>query len=258
MPRREKVVLAKKELAGSRLRCLEFTSGSRDQVAARLTELMSPHGTVDARAHRWMPQGFLSKWEAQLGRTNAFLTADQREQSLKWWLVKRRGAQTPNWDIVSECQMSDGEPGLLLVEAKAHDRELGADDTCKSGNPDNRKNIGEKLSKASDELEKLLPGWNLASQPHYQLSNRFAWSWQLAKMGVPVVLVYLGFLNANEMSKAGQSAFATHEAWVSRVLEYAGGTIPPEAWRLSIVAPEGASFRAVLRSVQVDFDVHEG
>jgi len=258
MPESDKVVFAKKELAGSRLRCLMFTSGSRDQVAARLTELIRPLATVDARIHKWMPRGFLSKWEAQLGRTDVFLTDSQREQLLGWWLVKRRGAQTPNWDIVSECQTSEGRPGLLLVEAKAHERELGADDTCKSGDPDNRKNIGEKLSKASEELEKLLPGWNLGSRPHYQLSNRFAWSWQLAKMGVPVILVYLGFLNANEMSKAGQSAFATHEAWVNRVLEYAGGTVPPEAWRSSTTAPEGASFRAILRSVQVDFDVHEG
>ena len=28
------------------------------------------------------------------------------------------------------------------------------------------------------------------------MSNRFAWAWKLADLGVPVVLVYLGFFRA--------------------------------------------------------------
>lgn len=35
------------------------------------------------------------------------------------------------------------------------------------------------------------------------MSNRFAWAWKLATMEVPVVLVYLGFLNATEMGDQG-------------------------------------------------------
>ena len=42
--------------------------------------------------------------------------------------------------------------------------------------------------------------WGLLRDHHYQLANRFAWSWKLALVGVPVVLVYHGFLNAQEMA----------------------------------------------------------
>lgn len=46
--------------------------------------------------------------------------------------------------------------------------------------------------------------------------------WKVASLGVPVVLVYLGSLNADEMSKP----FANHEAWEPCLLAYAEGTAP--------------------------------
>jgi hypothetical protein len=44
-----------------------------------------------------------------------------------------------------------------------------------------------------------MDGWTLSRDSHYQLTNRFAWAWKLASMGVPVVLGYLGFQGAAEM-----------------------------------------------------------
>jgi hypothetical protein len=41
--------------------------------------------------------------------------------------------------------------------------------------------------------------WHISRDSHYQISNRFAWSWKLTQLGIPVVLVYLGFLNASDM-----------------------------------------------------------
>ena len=36
------------------------------------------------------------------------------------------------------------------------------------------------------------------------MSNRFAWAWKLASSSVPVVLIYLGFLRADEMRDKGK------------------------------------------------------
>ena len=45
--------------------------------------------------------------------------------------------------------------------------------------------------------------WGLSRDHHYRFSNRFAWSWKLATFGLLAVLVYLGFLNAQEMADEG-------------------------------------------------------
>jgi hypothetical protein len=57
------------------------------------------------------------------GEVSAFLNPEQREALTTWWLAVRERANTPNWDIVSTCQMV-GRQGLVLVEAKAHAGEL--------------------------------------------------------------------------------------------------------------------------------------
>ena len=56
-----------KERRGSKPRCHLLTSGSLDEVAARLTALSAPFGHVSP-AERWMPQGFDSLGEAQLDK----------------------------------------------------------------------------------------------------------------------------------------------------------------------------------------------
>lgn len=40
-----------------------------------------------------------------------------------WWLRHERFADTPNWDIALRAEI-EGEPGLVLVEAKANEPEL--------------------------------------------------------------------------------------------------------------------------------------
>ncbi len=51
----------------------------------------------------------------------------------------------------------------------------------------------------------------------YQAANRFAWSWKVASLGTPVILVYLGFVGANQMSDRGEP-FASLQDW-TRTLE---------------------------------------
>jgi hypothetical protein len=85
------------------------------------------------------------------------------------------------------------------------------------------------MSEASLGLKDTMDGWNLSHDSHYQLANRFAWAWKLASMGVPVVLVYLGFLGAAEMKDRGEP-FADYADWSRIVLEHSQNIVPERAW----------------------------
>lgn len=147
----------------------------------------------------------------------------------RWWLVHYRGStKTPNWDIASTCSIK-GQRGLLLVEAKAHEKELG-DDKCGSKNSDNRERIRCAIAQANAGLKLITEGsWSLSRDSHYQLSNRFAWSWKLASLGVPVVLVYLGFLKAEEMVDLGEP-FESEAHWSEVLKSYSAGFVDNGCW----------------------------
>jgi len=135
----DKVTFDKKELRGSRLRCLMLTAMPRKQVAHCLTNLVQPYGVVDATRDQWMPRGLLNPDEAKLGEATSFLSAEHRDILTGWWLAVADNANTPNWDIVSTCTIED-RYGLILVEAKAHCAELsGAGKTA--GNENNDRSI---------------------------------------------------------------------------------------------------------------------
>jgi hypothetical protein len=170
---------------GSKPRCHLLTHGRSDQVAERLNKLIAPCGLVTAN-DCWMPQGFNDVVEAQLHNAPSLLDVNRYGEALKsWWLdVAGPTSVTPNWDIASTCTI-DGKRGLLLVEAKAHHEELKPDDRCGASNNSNFERIGEAIREANDALNKVQPGWNLSHENHYQLSNRFAWSWKLASLGIP-------------------------------------------------------------------------
>lgn len=116
------VTVRRRELKGSRLRCLMATSLADRDVAAFLNQMVHPHARVSP-SDSWQPRGLLEGDEARLGEAAAFLSAEHREALTGWWLAVRERANTPNWDIVSTCQI-DGRQGLVLVEAKAHRGEL--------------------------------------------------------------------------------------------------------------------------------------
>ena len=65
--------------------------------------------------------------EAQLGnprKPNRLVSTEIHRKLADWWLAIQLGHMTtPNWDIAATCAVR-GEPGLLLVEAKAHGNEL--------------------------------------------------------------------------------------------------------------------------------------
>jgi hypothetical protein len=118
--------LPSKDRRGSRIRCLLLTDGSDGEVARRLSNLAAPFASVDPQQHAWMPRGLKDPGEARLARTPDFVSETDRDELLEWWLVAQRGANKPNWDIASTVTMN-GREGLLLVEAKAHEKELKKD-----------------------------------------------------------------------------------------------------------------------------------
>ncbi len=249
MPSR-RMTMDRKDLRGSRLRCLMLTAAPDDQFARCLTELVQPDGVVRINDQR-KPRGFLNPNEAELGRAPDFLSKEQRERLTDWWLVNRRGARTPNWDLVSTAEI-EGRQGLILVEAKAHGNELKQEDQTLSTNLENRTRIGEAINEANAGLDAILPGWPLSLDSQYQLSNRFAWSWMVAELGTPVILVYLGFLNAGEMEDQGPSFHSARE-WNDSVRRYASGVVPDKAWSTRMET-RGAPMRALIRAVDLRWE----
>jgi hypothetical protein len=233
---------------GSFPRCLLLMEGDRTDVADRLTKLIElPDVRVEVK-DLWMPQGLPvlkpnNAWdtncieEAKLGESGGFLSDDQREEVTSWWLAVRKRANTPNWDIASTCTIGE-KKGLLLVEAKAHDAELKEDGKTveKDASEEsiaNHKQIGRAVAVASAGLIEVIPGWDLSYDSHYQLANRFAWTWKLASMGVPVVLVYLGFLCAKEVNDLGKP-FVDFADWSRVVLQHSRNIVPERAWNSDI------------------------
>ena len=126
-----------------------------------------------------------------------------------------------------------GEPGLLLVEAKAHAEELAAEGKPRPTSENSRRNherIGLAITQATAGLH-VQTGrrWDLSRDHHYQLSNRFAWSWKLVSLGIPVVLVFLGFLNACEVADVGDP-FLSEEEWIRILKEHTCTAVDDNCW----------------------------
>lgn len=229
---------------GSRPRCVLFTDGGRDEVAARLTRLVNLPGVGVSPDDEWMPYGKPiyenGPWddapikEAQLDKQNRLeLSKNIRKNLQDWWLCCDKGkAITPNLDIAATCQIM-GKPGLLLAEAKAHKKELSEQDKC-GAKGKNYKQIGQAIAEANAGLKKLTGNsWNLCRDKHYQLSNRFAWAWKLASLGIPVVLIYLGFLNATDMKDDGE-LFHSGADWESALTKHSNCIVDNSCWGKSI------------------------
>jgi hypothetical protein len=239
----DRICFEKREFRGSRFRCLLATQQPKPKVVAFLNSLVQPLAKV-GEDDRYMPEGFCKPDEARLGdETNGFLTVEQREDATDWWLAIRQKANTPNWDIISTCTIG-GRKGLIMVEAKAHAGELNPNDFCAAGN-DNQRRIETAIRQANQELGE---GWGLSVNSRYQLSNRFAWAWKLTSLGVPVVLLYLGFLNAREMNQP----FTTYEAWERCLLAYADETVPRHVWNSGSLRVNGAHLIPLIRSADVN------
>lgn len=253
---------------GSKARCHALTTGTREEIAARLTRLTQPFGRVSAADH-WMPDGYVDTAEAELHKAHKLVAGSSRAKLSDWWLTpdspERR---TPSFDIASTCTI-EGEAtvGLLLVEAKAHDEELRKEaagrreirvkkgELLSASQEDHQREqhrkIGEAISSTCGNLSEATSlRWSISHTSHYQMANRFAWACKLTELGIPVILVYLGFLDAGEMRTASQTPFADAADWVSTVKEHSDDLFPFEVWNDRWEC-NGHAFIPLIRSLEI-------
>ncbi len=222
--------LQRNQRKGSKPRCHWLTHGAPGQVASRLSELAGPWGSVSTDDH-WMPEGFDLVEEAQLHKARRLLPPQDCEALGNWWLAAQSDdSKTPTWDIASTCTV-DGRKGLLLIEAKAHTQELKVQDQVEASLR-NRERIVQCIEEANAGLADWTDlDWALSHEHHYQMANRFAWSWKLVELGYPVILVYLGFLRAKEMRRGReQTSFNSHAEWEDLVKAHSEPLFPAEVW----------------------------
>ena len=160
----------------------------------------------------------------------------------------------PNWDVASTCEI-EGIDGLILVEAKAHLGEMskrGKEKPRTANGWKNHERIGSAIEQANAGLAHTTGGsWGLSRDHHYQLANRFAWSWKLVFLGVPVVLVYLGFLNAEEMAPENVP-LRSESDWAYAVKGHARGIVDDACWEKHMVV-NGTPCWPLVRTIDLPF-----
>lgn len=245
--------LKRNQRKGSKPRCHWLTHGAPRQVASRLNKLAEPWGVVSSE-DQWMPQGFDEIEEAQLHQEHRLLPLRDCKALSAWWLeIQSDDSQTPNWDIASTCTVN-GHKGLLLVEAKAHTQELKVRDRV-GGSHRNRARIAECIKETNAALANQTGfDWALSHEHRYQMANRFAWSWKLTDLGYPIILVYLGFLKAEEMRIGReQTPFNNHAEWKSLVKAHSEPLFPAGVWDRQWII-HGQSFVPRICSIKTAYD----
>jgi hypothetical protein len=232
---------------GSRLRCLLLSDLQKDKLHAELFRLIDPglNGAIKVQfdeSFLQYPKALSEPNEIQLDKAYLPITGyPDYQQTLRYWWLKEY-ARTPVWDWVCTATI-DNLPGLILIEAKAHKSELGEDDKCKAGLT-NR----PQIAKALHETNQL---WDTSfnTEHHFQLSNRFAWGLQLAKMGIPVILIYLGSLQATEMLP--NAILTSAEQWQKLMQEYSSEILSDKCnWDRQIDCGK-ACFYPIIRSINI-------
>ncbi|MXX27400.1 MAG: hypothetical protein F4Z82_18390 [Caldilineaceae bacterium SB0668_bin_21] len=256
-----------KDSRGSRPRCVLLVDGGGEEVAGRLTRLVGVDDVTISGDDIWMPRGRPvqredGSWDAtvaagvELDKPNDLLSLEISERLSNWWLaVSENDPRTPNWDIASTCTVR-GRKGLLLVEAKAHWNEVAGSSKGKrlgkpasNGTLKNHEKIGEAIGEAAVGLRTVTGGrWGISRDSHYQLSNRFAWSWKLASLGVPVILVYLGFLYATDIAKGG-NLFHSEAHWERVVRGHCEGVVDSGCWGRWLDV-DGVPFIPLIRAME--------
>lgn len=204
---------------------VEQSTFSRDLIA-----LASPVACELTGESIWLPSGHQSPREARLETFGPRALPGHPAWSAvpKWWLKHHRGANTPNWDIALSC-LVEARPGLVLVEAKANEPELSkAGKRAVVGSErshENHEQISSAIAEARDALLAQFPTMSIDRDRHYQLSNRIAFAWKLASLGIPTVVIYLGFIGDTGVANVGapfydddhwQRTFRSHLAEVCR------------------------------------------
>jgi hypothetical protein len=135
------------------------------------------------------------------------------------------------------CEI-EGRAGLVLVEAKANVPELNPggkqlEAEASGRSVANHERIGHAIDEACVALREINGTTAISRTTHYQLSNRVAFSWKLASLGVPTILVYLGFLGDNGIGDAG-APFSNAAHWTATFAKYAHAVVPEDLFERRI------------------------
>ncbi|MCE5204121.1 MAG: hypothetical protein LLG24_07930 [Actinomycetia bacterium] len=216
---------------GSRKHVLDWTG--RPSFLDELAALLAPMPVVFPADAHFMPCGAGSPDEARLERFGPSLVADAGlwTELENWWLCHKAGANTPNWDIAAGCLL-EGMPGVVLVEAKANWPELGL--AGKPLSPRASERSRENHERIGAAIDEACRGWravdsrvSISRDTHYQLANRLAFTWKLATLGIPTVLLYLGFTGDDGIVDAG-APFIDDADWQRAFGEYSQAAWPAE------------------------------
>ena len=179
-----------------------------------------------------MPRGHGAPTEARLTKFGPAWLPDQGlwNELAGWWLADSRG-NTPNWDLAVGCTI-EASPGLILVEAKAHVSELSSRGKRLGKNPSvgsrrNHERIVAAIAEAESGLNDAGAHVRISCDSHYQLANRLAFTWKLGMLGIPTVLVYLGFTGDAGISNVG-TPFKTRRDWTRAFSNHIRAHLPVE------------------------------
>jgi hypothetical protein len=248
-----------KQEKGSKYRCFLLSISKNKEIVKFLNEFISsPDEVTDKDC--WQPNANGNPGETTLTNLSEFLSDENNIDLRNWWLDPgiARG-KLPTWDFVSSYTSNENQKGLILIEAKAHNREFNTtSDKCGSQSKQHSSSISEAVREANYGLNNLKQFQNESNEDEfklkiekaYQLSNRFAFAWKLANEGIPVVLVYLGFLNAEEM---GNNFFQKHDDWHNYVINKTKSIIPQQAWNQTFEV-NGTPLTFLIKSAKVEIN----
>jgi hypothetical protein len=214
----------KVEYRGSQKHILDWIS--REDFVDSFNEMMADSGIKIKNKETLKPENSdkpeefnLASYSSKYSQEYNFL--EKGIELAQWWAPK--GGKLPTWDLISVCEIKC-KPGLLLVEAKAHVDEFDwkgkrLSENASEGSKDNHTKISLCLQEAHEELKEF----KVSIDSHYQLSNRIASAWKLSKLGIPVVLLYLGFTADTYFSN---DFFKDSEHWKNEFNNYIRGIVP--------------------------------
>lgn len=240
---------------GSKLRCSMFSLLGVETIQAKLQAMVQRAGISDLTLEledkcKYYPQVDFGIPEYRFSDKNGLVDETLRKKLIKWWLGidGDTNRNTPNWDFACDA-IINGEKGLILIEAKSYKEELIRKDPWGATSEQSKQIISKALTEANEHLNTIHQGFNLNWDTNYQISNRFAWSWKLAVEGIPVVLIYLGFLNCEEMIANTRSILKTSEDWNLLFKDDLKDVIPYSVWNKPINIGKSSFFPIIATEV---------
>lgn len=239
---------------GSSFHLLQLTRRERSEFSEILNRLINLPDVCVNKTDWWRPDVIHDPSEARTETIPDTVLSSAHKSAIRtWWLKHPQGANTPNWDFISSVTVK-GKKGLLLIEAKAHKKEASCDGKLLKGNAserskENHEHIRNAVEEANRYLKKMHPDFSIACDTHYQLANRIAYAWKFARLGIPVILMYLGFLRDTKMRDVGEP-FDNDRDWQEFMSKYLKGVFPLELLEKEIDCGLN-SFRFLIRSTEI-------